>query len=583
MNSLRVISSINDRRIRTSMKNWTEAFLKFWKSKLYMAALALTAAGSYGFLITHQTVGIDDTPYAYYFEEGLVAIVGRWVLFLLNKVLHISDFSPFLMDFAGVLILMAAATVWCTLLYSVLKDRLPMWGYVFFACFFIANPLLSEVFTYYLHNGVAIGYLCSGISLICFREGLMRLAERRKGERCAFVKWGLPFAGAAVFLWIAIGCYESLMIVWLLGVLLVLLTERITGLRRGVFGSLGLAALVAAAGIVLRSIMIVLVTKGFGLEYLQGEAVQRSLTEMVSWLFKPGAQAEFNMVLKRIFIMYGVFAYAYYPIFIFVLAAAVMLCFGVVRSIQKRDVWIILLTMGCFVASFLLIVIEGKTTLYRSAQFLPVICAYGALLSVYAAHNFGAWLRGTVLRRRVQRGLNGALAVVLSVLLFNQCSDMNKWFYVDYLKYEDAKNTMNQIAYELEKSFDISKPVIFTGTYDLPMSIVEDAYVRYNTPVFYKMKRLADMVDSQLLEKYNRGEYGVWVAQTPALSVLDWGRYAFDSDAELVRFFSMHGHTLQPLLDISLYEEAEVYSLDLPEFPAEGSIVDRGEYIIVHF
>ncbi|MGN1146165.1 MAG: hypothetical protein ACI4R5_06920, partial [Acetatifactor sp.] len=68
-----------------------------------------------------------------------------------------------------------------------------------------------------------------------------------------------------------------------------------------------------------------------------------------------------------------------------------------------------------------------------------------------------------------------------------------------------------------------------------------------------------------------------------ALSVLDWGRYAFDSDAELVRFFAMHGHTLQPLMDISLYEEAEVFSLNLPEFPAEGSIVDRGEYIVVHF
>lgn len=571
------------------MKNWTEAFGKLCKNKLYMIVLALTAAGSYGFLITHQTVGIDDTPYAYYFEEGLVSIVGRWVLFLLNKVLHISDFSPFLMDLAGVLILLVAALVWSTLLYSVLEDRLPMWGYLFFACFFIANPLLSEVFTYYLHNGVAIGYLCSGISLICLREGLLRLGERSRGDKGVLAKCGLPFIGAAVFLWFAIGCYESFMIVWLAGVLLMLLTERIIGLRRGVFVSLGIAALVAVAGIVMRSIMIVLVTKAFGLEYLQGEAVQRSMTEMVSWIFEPGAQAEFNMVLKRIFVMYGVFAYAYYPIFLFVLAATVIFCFAVVRSIQKKDFWILFLTIGCFVACFLLIVIEGKATLYRSAQFLPLICAYGAALSVYAVHNFGAWLCSrrvsvrAVLCRRVSNGLNGVLVLVLSVFLFNQCSDMNKWFYVDYLKYEDAKNTMNQIAYELEKSFDISKPVIFTGTYDLPKSIVEDAYVQYGTPVYYKMKRLADIVDPHLLEKYNRGEYGVWVAQTPALSVLDWGRYAFDSDAELVRFFAMHGHTLQPLMDISLYEEAEVFSLNLPEFPAEGSIVDRGEYIVVHF
>lgn len=32
---------------------------------------------------------------------------------------------------------------------------------------------------------------------------------------------------AAVFLWIAMGCYESFMILWLAGLMLLLLTERI--------------------------------------------------------------------------------------------------------------------------------------------------------------------------------------------------------------------------------------------------------------------------------------------------------------------------------------------------------------------
>ena len=105
----------------------------------------------------------------------------------------------------------------------------------------------------------------------------------------------------------------------------------------------------------------------------------------------------------------------------------------------------------------------------------------------------------------------------------------------------------------------------------------------YSSPVYYKMKRLADLVDPDLLDKYNRGSRGVWVAQTPSLSVIDWGRYAFDSDAELVKFFEMHGHQLVALEDISLYAGAEEESLDLPEYPQEGYIVDKGDYIIVHF
>ena len=74
----------------------------------------------------------------------------------------------------------------------------------------------------------------------------------------------------------------------------------------------------------------------------------------------------------------------------------------------------------------------------------------------------------------------------------------------------------------------------------------------------------------------------MWVAQTPSLSVIDWGRYAFGTDEELVRFATMHGHDLAPLLETD-YAAAEEYSLNLPEFPAEGSVVDVGDYIIVHF
>ena len=115
----------------------------------------------------------------------------------------------------------------------------------------------------------------------------------------------------------------------------------------------------------------------------------------------------------------------------------------------------------------------------------------------------------------------------------------------------------------------------------MPKSIIEDAFVDYGSETFYKMKRLTDLVDEHLLEKYYRN-YGVWVVQTPSLSVIDWGRYAFDTDEEMARFFAMHGHTIKPLLDTSLYEAAEVYSASLPKFPVKGSIVDMGDYIIVH-
>lgn len=554
------------------MQKWKEDFLFFCRNKVYIWLLSFTAVFCYGFLVTHQTVGIDDTPYDYYFNQGLNAIVGRWFLFLINKVFYIADFSPFLTDLAGVLILMAAVTVWCTLLYSVCRDRVPIWGYLFFSCIFLSCPLISEVYTYYLHNGVSIGYLLTGISLCFFRELAMNLSNRKK-------LW-ISGIGTAVFLFMALGCYESFMMVWLLGVFLVLVTERYAGIRRKVILVLCAGAVAAVAAILLRSLMIAAVTGIFGLGDMRDEAVQRSVTELVGWIFEADAAADFAMALKRMFVMYGVFAYAYYPIKIFVLAAAVMVVFGLYRSIRQKDIWCILLTLGSFFVAFLLVFVEGSATLYRSAQFLPVICGYGAFLVAYAVCN-GTANKGKMWSRRI---CTGAAIFIMSVVLWNQCFEMNKWFYVDYLKYENAKDVLRQVSLCLEQDFDLSKPVVFTGSYRPPYGIIQDAYVPYNTPTYYRMKRITDMVDDELLNKFNRDTYGVWVAQTPALSVIDWGFNAFENDAELVRFFDMHGYTkIRANMDTTLYETAQLYSVGLPSFPAEGSIVDMGDYIIVHF
>lgn len=555
------------------MKKWFQYAEVFWKNKVYMAVLILTALCGYGFKILHPVIGIDDTPHAYYFQEGLAAIVGRWVLFLLNKVISIADFAPFLTDFVAVLLLMAGVTVWCMLFYSVFADgkkEIPFMGYVFFAAIFLSCPLICEVFTYYLHNGIAIGYLCSGSSLCCLRESTLQ-----KGK--AKLPWLL---GSVIGLLVALGCYESFMVVWLLGMLLLFLTEHFAGVRRKTFGALCMAAMVAVAGFLCRSIMIALITRLFGLEYLKTEAVQRSITEMAGWLLGPGALSEFAMVLKRIFVMYGVFAYAYYPIRIFLAASIVIALYSIYRAIREKDAWCFLLMVGSFVVSFLLVVIEGKATLYRSAQFLPVICGYGALVAVYGGK------RGMDALRGLRSGLvtkigNGVILFLLSCILWNQCVDMNKWFAVDYEKYQAAREVIQQIDCRLEREFDINKPVVFTGTYEVPQGIIEEAYVPYGSDTYYKMKKITDRVDIHLLEKFYRS-YGVWVAQTPALSVIDWGRYAFDNDEELVKFFAMHGYKLVPLLDEALYPVAEAYSLNLPSFPQEGSIVDMGEYIIVH-
>ncbi len=574
------------REHKKTVADWSRFFRKFWENRWFMGILLLTAVCAYGYKVTNVTIGIDDTPSLYYFEEGLIAIVGRWVLFLLNKVISLAEFVPFVTDFIAVCLMVLAAIVWSVLFYSVMGEKIPMVGYAFFGAVFISSPLISEVFTYFLHNGIAIGYLCCGLSLCCVREWQAGRVGKSRWQQLHMGAMAL----AAVFLWIAMGCYESFMILWLAGLMLLLLTERIglgterkdpTG-TRGVFPTLVGGAMTALVAVILRSLMIVVLTKAFHLEYLQGEAVQRSVTEMLGWMFQPGAFSELAMILKRTFVLYGVFAYAYLPIRIFVLAAVIITVVALVRTVRGRDLWALILLPAAYLAAFSLLFIEGKATLYRSAQFLPIFCGYGALLFAYGIWSLTGQI-GRGMHRKICLGARGIAVAVLVVITWNQCMDMTKWFYIDRQKYEAAVKTVDQIALDLERDFDTSKPVVFTGNYEIPYSIIQDAYVGYGTETYWKMKRITDRIDPDLLDKYNRGSKGVWVAQTPALSVIEWGRYAFDNDAELVKFFAMHGHTIVPLLDGSLYAEAEAQSVDLPHYPQEGYIVDRGDYISVHF
>ena len=118
------MEKINHRE-STVRQKWVEYLNHFLKNRMYLCILLLTAICAYGYKVTNVTIGIDDTPSLYYFEEGLIAIVGRWVLFLLNKICSIAEFLPFLTDFAAVVLLVIAAIVWSALFYSVFGEKIP--------------------------------------------------------------------------------------------------------------------------------------------------------------------------------------------------------------------------------------------------------------------------------------------------------------------------------------------------------------------------------------------------------------------------------------------------------------------------
>lgn len=546
------------------MGSLVEELRWFWKQKSYSLAMALTALAAYGFAITHPSIGIDDTAVPLYLEEGLEVVMGRWTVFLLNKVFHLSEFTPFMMELAGVLCLMLAATLFCVLLRRLFGDSVGIAGYSIFGCVLLSSPIISEVYIYYYHDGVDIGYILVALALLAFLDGMEKQGRKRLG--C--------FAGSMLLVWAAVGCYESLLILYILGILCLLflwgLTDRPELGPGQVAGYLCLGAGLCVGSVLLRSAMIALVTRVFGLEQMVGLMNQRSLTEMlVLFQDREGFQT-LLMLLKRFWLVYHLNGLVYLPVAVYEGAVWVFGGLSVYLAVRYRRLRYPVLFIGMYIAPVLLTVAEARTTAYRSCQYLPF---YGAL-GVFLCYRFISRLG----RGRAGRFVGIGLA---AVLVWNQAYAMNQSFYVDWQKYESTKELLLSAAYEIEKEYGNDVPVVFTGHYQTPHSLLTDYYVWYGSWQYRWIAAIADRVDPYLKDKYST-PYGYSFIGEANNPFIQWAFDAFDgTNREMHGFLRMHGHSFLLVTDTEVLEEAKRAGESMPGFPREGSIADMGDYVLV--
>lgn len=547
------------------MKEFWKDIRFFWTNKFYAAVVSLAAVCSYGFKVSHEAIGIDDTCIPLYFEEGLAPAVGRWTLYVINKIFHISDFAPWVTEAAGVLLMLLAATVWCVVFSRILGRERTMAGYTLFAALFISCPLISEIYVYYLHNGISLAYGLTGISLLFLLKALGTGAEKKR--RLAHT------VTASAFLTVALGCYESFMIVFAVGMVFLFLLLRSFGREAKKYAEapwVWAAALfiVAVCAIVFRWLVLRLVLGIFRIEIPESFLVEYrsvfSFTEM--------SLAEFFMIFKRFWVKYYLNGFAYFPITVLVLGIAAILIICLVIGIRKKDIFLPLAAVGVPVLPLCMVVIEGKETYYRAAQYVPLVGAFAVFFTL------------VLVKECLPRVCTTVCVALAAVLLWNQCAEMNKWFYVDYLKYQDARNVMLQVAYELEKGYDTGKPIVFRGAYLVPYGIAKDAYLEYGSAEYNRLRSVGDLIDPHLIEKYNADDGNGYVfAETPVNSTLRWGVTAFDGTAsELGNFWKMLGYNFRIETDLRKIEEAEKISEEMPEFPRTGYIKECGDYIIIN-
>lgn len=548
----------------TTMKQLSQDLKWFLQHKSYIILLALTAVCGYGYMITHGTIGIDDTAMDLYLQEGYVVEVDRWVMYLLNKVFYFGEFAPFLTDLIGVLFLMLAATLFCVFLRRIIGERMGIVPCTLFACVFISNPIISAIYIYYFHNGIGIGYSMTALALIAYEASL-----RQKGKE----KWKSLLL-SMIGVWIAVGCYESFLIVYILGMLLAVflygITDKAKLTTRFVLSNLLIGAGVVLGSMVLRAIIVPIVIAVCGIQRHEELMSARSLTGVFSLFTGEGIQ-ELIMLIKRYWVVYHVNAIAYLPITGLNLACLVLGIYSVVALCKRKNLWYPILFGGMVFAPFLLTLIDTKVTFYRTCQYLPFFTAVGIVMLYLAFGN-----------AKVQRYWRYAVAFCGAVLIYNQATELNYSFYMDYQEYEHEKEILVDAVYDVQRQYGTEVPIVFTGTYDIPYEFVKHYYVGYDSWQYRLIASITDVVDEHLKEKYFQPEGYCFIGERN-LPMIRWGFDAFDgTNRELVQFLKMHGYSITTITDATLLDEARTLGETMPEWPAEGSITLQDGYVLVN-
>ena len=549
---------------------------KLIENRLYLLSTLLVGVLSYGFSITHYSMGIDDTSMGMYLDKGLLPETGRWVLFLLNKLVHISDFAPYFSEVIGFALLYVSALVFCELLMRISGDKLPVFSYIVFTAFFISNPLFSENDIYYLHNAADIGWLCIAVSLLISYE---IYKDHKKGFKNNLSK----ICSAVALLWVAAGCYESFIFVYMTCVLLIIFIDA--AIRNEKIGFAKLIGTVFCAGIgclaalICRIIICKIIPVLFGLDDVTSSYVgYRGALSGLKDVFFSGDAELFKELVRDQIVTYHLNGFVYLPIALNVITMMVLLAACITLAVRKKSpafvfVWLFV-EMIPFFQSFIL----GYISPLRSAQVIPVTVGIMMAYIVYLADGL----------KKKRKPVCIAVGIVFGILILNSSSRLNYNFYLDRMRYENDKNLMLSITEDAYRTAGVrygdELNVYFAGHMSVPLAFRDEFYISVNDSRFKIMSSLVSIIDPSVhsLNKHVMdGKY--FFDGEMVYPMFLWGKEAFNgTNDELVRFINIHGAGLTTIHDMDEIRRAKEEAESMPSWPADGSILVKDGYVLIN-
>ena len=543
------------------LKKYTRDLEDYLKNKLYMVCIIITAILAFGFSITNITVGIDDLECGRYIGSGNELLrSGRFSWLFWTNIFGIKNRyveNSFIFEVVGVIFLLWAAINFCILFKKVSFDKIEMPAYTVFSCIMISYPLMNEIWGY---TGVNIT-ICGSILFISFALILMREQLLEGFDVC---KYGL----SSFMLMIVCAGYESAAVVYVFMVSTILFfqvlfeKERkesyLSLIKQGSF-----YASVLAVGLVLRIIV------HRSLLFVMNLSVMRN-GDTAIWWGKLPVQQVISDIIRGIIKEYFVKGIIYFPITEFV-CCIVVFCVLCIVLLKKKNKAYWLPAVGMLISLFLLTLIQGRVSPYRACQVFSFFVAVVMMLLVHFTSS--SKIKGV-------RTLSVAIVMVSGLLCIHQASTMNYYLTLNYLRSEEEARTICNIGEDLNRKYNLEKPVIFTGTYTLSDELRQKAMISKDDIRWSIFSEVYGLFSDK--DIYNGEEYRK-LPDSNVNSVIDWALGAFGSQDSLQKLFNYYGFDYQ-MADYSVLNDAEKYVQEnrIPGYPNEGYIFERDNYIIVN-
>ena len=531
-----------------------KGLFSYINDRLYMIALIITAIGSYGFLVTHYSVSIDDLDYDRYYYGELIA-QGRLSATIFHRFFGITDNYIWIDDFLGILFMCIGVMLLCIIFDQFVStpNRIPQ---MIFSCIFVSYPLHSELFSY---SGCSIAV---GLGLVLVAVSLLFTIQHIKTKNVFY----LIFSIAALFF--VTSWYESLLFIYVGMVFSIFLLKQTGGekyklkqlISEGIRYAIPVFIAVVSEFVVSNAIRLLM-----HLEKSTNAATDLGLGMYVKY----GIMYHIENLIKPVLSAYVVSSAFYFPITILAIAAIIMCIIIIADSIKKRCLCLSL----CEV--FMLLLLIGLTPVlyckqpYRTCQYYAFFVAFEAF-----------FLLIRVSKSNMKKITYRICCVLLILLATLQISKINYYFTNDYLRYECEKSTMQAVGYELEKSYDLSKPVVFVGKYEFPKEIKNRIEIDRDSRILNCLKKtgIFDLYCTQPIKI----DQSYSIQDTNCQSYINWSEESFGGTGRsLIKFLQFLGYDGIKEPTKEQVDDAKASTVDMPSWPQEGSIADRGDYVVV--